>query len=357
MHVLLFREHLHRIEKWPQVDRWSSWKEPAGFIGEWVLAARILGYLRKNRIRTAVLNTAEGNIVRKLVRATGRRIDYTGILHLARKLWTSRSQRIISRKVRKYLVLAEFIAENLHEADPSLAIGYFYPVEFPVKDSQARKVPAGSEGDKAVPDGREGSTGRNGVITPHPGQEEFLVCVPGAVDYARRDYRVLIDELTGEGLPEALRFMLLGRTTGPDGRDLLERIREGGLESRFITYDGFIGPREFYDGLARASLVLPLITPGSGDYVDFLKYKITGSYNLAWGFGIPMLMHESFGGYRIFRETSFFYRSGEMIRMLRELSGRRSRLEEMRRRIGEMADFDPEYQAARYVEFIRTGNA
>jgi hypothetical protein len=355
VHVLIFRDHLKRMGKWPEVDCWGSWKEPAGFAGEWLLVARVLGYLKRNRIRKAVINTAEGNIVRKLTRATGRHIDYTGIIHLARKLWTSRSQRIISRKVRKYLVLSGFIAGNLRDADPSLDVEYFYPVYFPVKGHEAgedrpeRYRPGGPA--ESAHRGTEARGGKGGLAPPYA-QEEFLLCVPGAVDYNRRDYRSLLDELSGGGIPENLRFMLLGRTTGPDGRDLLDRIRDRELESHFITYREFIAPGEFYAGLSRSSLILPLITPGSGDYVDYLKYKITGTYNLAWGFGIPMLMHESFGEYRIFRETSFFYRSGELIRAIRELSGRRGELVEMGRRILGMADFELDYQAGKYVSFI-----
>ncbi len=324
VHILLFSGHLSRLEIWPQVDCWKDWPEPSGFFGEWNLVFRVLKYLRRNKIRRAVINTAEGNIVRKLARASGRDIEYTGIIHLARKLWTSRSQRIISRKIRKYLVLAGFIAENLDPADPSLSIEYFYPVYFPYPQSPIQ-------------------------VNSHT---EFLVCIPGAVDYARRDYGSLLEELTTGGIPDGMRFMLLGRTTGPDGQDLLSRIQREGMEGRFVTFTDFIDPARFYAYLSLSDLILPLITPDSGDYEDYLKYKITGTYNLAWGFNIPMLMHESFRGYPIFSSTSVFYRTGELLSELKRLAGSRQELAELRKRIPALEDFDRSKQSGKYLEFI-----
>jgi hypothetical protein len=356
VHVLLFTDHLERMEKWPEVDCWKTWSAPAGFPGEWRLVFRVLRYLRRNRIRRAVINTAEGNIIRKLAIATGRQVEYTGLIHLARKLWTSRSQRIISRKIKKYLVLADFIVANIEKADPSLAIECFYPVVFPsaaapapgrITDLSARTRPESQEINGT------GAPEMHGTDAPEISGKDFLVCIPGAVDYARRDYRSLLDELTSEGIPGKMRFMLLGRTTGPDGRDLLHKIHSEGIEGHFITFGDFLDPKRFYAYLSRSDLILPLITPGSGDYGDYLKYKVTGTYNLAWGFRIPMLMHESFEGYRIFRETSAFYRSGELIRTLKELAGRKGELEGLRTTISLLADFDPDAQAEKYVSFIR----
>jgi hypothetical protein len=332
VHVLLFEEHLTRMEAWPEVDRWQTWPAPAGFAGEWRLVFRILKYLRRNNIKRAVINTAEGNIVRKLSIASGRHIDYAGLIHLSRKLWTSRSQRIISRKINKYLVLAEFITENLKAADPGLDIEHFYPVYFP--GGQPSALP----GQK--------------ILYPGEKETDFLVCIPGAVEYARRDYTSLLNELRDGGVPSGIRFVLLGRTTGPDGRDLLEKIREGGFESHFTTFEGFVTYREFYANLSRSHLVLPLISPGSADYDDYLRYKITGSYNLAWGFGKPMLLHSSFEGYRIFSDTSVFYETGKMFRVLEKLFRRRDQLKILRDNISKMEEFDFDAQAERYVNFI-----
>ena len=340
VHILLFEEHLARIEAWPQVDCWQTWPAPSGFTGEWKLVFRVLQYLRRNNIRQAVINTAEGNIIRKLSMAAGRKVEFVGLIHLARKLWTSRSQRIISRKIKKYLVLAEFIRENLEKADPSLALGHFYPVYFP-ETTEFKE--AGKQDLREV----------NEAGVPELNGSDFLVCIPGAVDYSRRDYISLLDEMRSNKVPAGMRFILLGRTTGPDGKALLSRIGLEGFEKHFITFEGFLEHRLFYRYLSRSDLVLPLITPGSLDYDDYLKYKITGAYNLAWGFKIPMLLHSSFKDHSLFGETSFFYRSGNMLRSLEALAGRKAELEKMRKNISGLEDFNFDIQAERYAGFLR----
>jgi hypothetical protein len=325
VHIILFEDHLGRMEKWQEVDSWKTYAEPGSFTGRWKLVFAVRGYLKKNNIRRAVINTAEGNIIRKLSLVTGRKTSFTGIIHLSRKLWTSNTQRIINRKIKKYLVLAEFIKGNLEKADTSLAVSHFYPVYFPDTDNVIpEKTPAG--------------------------QKEFRICIPGAVDYARRDYHSLIDEIAKGVLPEGLRFVLLGRTTGPDGRDLVERIRSRGLENQFEWFDGFIDPENFYGELRRSRIILPLITPGSRDYQDYLRYKITGTYNLAWGFHIPMLMHDSFRDYGIFRRTSIFYETGKLIQTLSGLDN--SKLDKISSDISGLKDFDFRIQAERYTRFI-----
>ena len=69
--------------------------------------------------------------------------------------------------------------------------------------------------------------------------------------------------------------------------------------------------------------------------------------------GIPMLMHESFSKYRIFRETSAFYPSGELIQSLREIYGNTDKLEELQVKISGLPDFNRDYQAGKYVNFLR----
>jgi len=325
VHIILFRDHLDRIDKWKEVDFWKTFEPVSWVIGKWNLVFTVRAYLRKNGIRKAIINTAEGNIIRQLAMLPRKGVQYIGLIHLSRKLWTSKSQRFINRKIKKYFVLADFIEENIEKTDPSLKTSYFYPVYFP---------------ENSYPEPPEGKN-----------QDEIRVCIPGAVDVNRRDYSSLLDEIVLNGAPEGIRFVLLGRTTGRDGKLLLERIQEAGLENSFRWFEGFVEPRVFYNQLSDSDLILPLITPGSHDYKDYLKYKITGAYNLAWGFKIPMLMHDSFNIYEIFRQTSVFYPSGGMLKALGTMN--QEKLEKVRKKISEMKDFDFELQAEKYIEFLR----
>jgi hypothetical protein len=323
VHILIFEEHRRRVEPFPEVDVWKSYKKPGGWMEEWILVFRILTYLRRQGIKKAVLNTAEGNLIRKLSLAPGRYTAFTGIIHLSSKLWTSRSQKIISRKVSKYFVLADFIKDHVMKADTGVSIESFYPIYFPAKKDTERVA-----------------------------EKEYRVCVPGAVDFARRDYQSLLAEMQSRDVPAGVKFVLLGRTSSRDGRQLVARIRELGLEKHFTLFSGFIPYEQFYEQLKKTWLVLPLITPHCKDHTDYINYKITGSFNLAYGFGIPMLQHESFAGTRIYRETSLFYGDGDLLETINLCMKDPVRLSRVRECISGLPEFQFEVQAVKYFQFI-----
>lgn len=323
IHVVLFEDHLHRIDEFPEVNTWQGYNKPAGWLGEWILVFRLLSYLKRQGINKAVLNTAEGNLIRKLSLVAGRRVEFTGILHLSSKLRTSRSQKIISRKIRKYFVLADFIKDKLAKAATNVSVESIYPIYFP-----AEKV------EDTLQD------------------QSRQICIPGAVDFARRDYQSLLDEMLSAVIPSGVKFVLLGRTSNRDGQELKARIRELGLGEHFTLFDGFIPHEKFYEKLKKAWLVLPLITPRCKDYADYIDFKITGSFNLAYGFRLPMLQHESFAGTRIYRETSVFYRDGGLLETVNQCMKDSDRLNTVKKRIGGLPEFQFEFQAEKYINFI-----
>jgi hypothetical protein len=326
IHLIIRQDHYNRLIPYPEVDHWKCVEKPGNWFAEWRLMLDIRAYLRRNNIRNAVFNTAHGNLIRKLSRITGKSTDLTGILHNARKLWTSRTQRIISRRVRKYLVLADFVEQNLRSdtrLDRALAIDHFFPVYFPEQ-----------------------------VPTSEKQSSDFLVCIPGPVNYKRRDYISLVEEVRNADLPGSVHFILLGRISGPDGQNLLTRIENGGISGYFTTFNQFVPHDRFYKILSGSNLILPLITPGSDDFDDYQRYKITGAYNLAFGFHIPMLLHESFSGLRIFRETSFFFSTGDMIQKIRNLIADLPALEEKKKNISNLDSFRFEGQLKRYLDLL-----
>jgi len=323
VHVILFEDHLSHMDAYPEVDVWKSYKKPGGWLAEWKLVFHLLVYLKQHGIRKAVLNTAEGNLIRKLSLAAGSHTAFTGIIHLSSKLRTSRSQKIISRRISKYFVLADFIKENMEKSRTGVSIESFYPIYFPAGKA-------------------------SGAVH----YQDYQICVPGAVDFARRDYQSLLDEMQSAEIPSGVKFVLLGRTSNKDGQELKAMIRESGLEEHFTLFDGFIPHEQFYEHLKKARLVLPLITPHCKDFADYMDYKITGSFNLAYGFGHPMLQHESFAGTRIYRETSVFYRDGGLFETVNQCMKDPDGLNTVKKRIEDLPEFQFEYQAEKYIHFI-----
>jgi hypothetical protein len=176
--------------------------------------------------------------------------------------------------------------------------------------------------------------------------------VPGAVDFARRDYQSLLDELLKGEVPAGVKFVLLGRANNREGQGLMARIRELGFEKYFTSFDSFIPHEQFYEQLKKAWLVLPLITPRCKGYAAYMDYKITGSFNLAYGFQLPMMQHEAFSGHRIYRETSVFYRDGRLLETIKSCVESPGTLNTVRERIAGMPEFRFELQAEKYIQFI-----
>ncbi len=329
VHIVLFTDHYHRIIAFPEVDVWKCYKKPSSWFTEWILVFRLLKYLKRQGIRNAVLATAEGNIIRKLSIAAGSFTEFTGIIHLCSKLWTSRSQKIISRKVKKYFVLADFMQSNIDQTRTAVAIECFFPILFP------------SEIDQEAEEQQEGEK-----------NHEYQICIPGAVDFARRDYPSLLDEMLETKIPEGVRFILLGRTTSDDGKALTARIREMGLEQYFTLFNDFIPHKQFFEILKNSWLLLPLITPRIKDYTDYLKYQVSGSFQLSYGFQIPMLQYESFDGNRTIREASVFYQDGNLLETVKQCKENPEMLKNIRNTISSRAEFRFEVQAEKYIHFI-----
>ena len=65
-----------------------------------------------------------------------------------------------------------------------------------------------------------------------------------------------------------------------------------------------------------------------------------------------MLLHESFAQLRIFRETSFFYTTGDMVRKIRFLAENMTALEDMRKKIMNCEGFRFELQMRRYLDLL-----
>jgi hypothetical protein len=323
VHVILFRDHLERIAAFPEVDTWQTYEKPRGWLAEWKIVLNLLKYLKQQGISKAVLNTAEGNLIRKLSLAAGRHTTFKGVIHLSSKLWTSRSQKIISRKIKNYFVLADFIKANLEESVTGVRIESFYPIYFPVEKTADALL-----------------------------DQTHQICIPGAVDFARRDYQSLIDEMRPAEIPAGVKFVVLGRTSNKDGQELKAMIRELRLEKHFTLFDGFIPHEQFYEQLKKAWLVLPLVTPRCKDYMDYMDYKITGSFNLAYGFRLPMMMHDSFEGTRIYRETSVFYRDGDLLETVKQCLKDPTRVDTLKKGMADLPEFRFEAQAEKYIHFI-----
>lgn len=297
-------------------------------LAQWKELWRIRQIILHHGIKTVIFNTAHTNPVRNfcLLPFPGD-IQFFGTLHGVNKLEGSFTQKLISRRIPSYFLLADYMLEKAMKVPHNgLRFSVFYPIFHPpFKD----------------------------VAMEHRKPGELWIAIPGSVEYKRRDYLSLVKAFAA--LPErpAVRFFLLGNGTHPagNGADLKRRIDQAGLQDHFIFFNGYVPDAVLHTYLRHCDAVIPLIHPINADMEKYLENQISGSFHLAFAYKKPLLMHHYFSRYEDFRETSLFYNLEDLTGFLQSLSL-------------SLAGFDHsgynnpkwtfEYQAANYCAFLKS---
>jgi hypothetical protein len=289
---------------------------------------RVRRHLLDLGVHTVVLNTARGSRVRNLMLMPTGAMRFVGIAHIASKLAGGSTQFVVGRKTHTFLVLNDYILPHVKVSSRSRVQG-IYLIYFPPFEPRPVEKPA----------------------------DEFWVCIPGQVEFKKRDYETLFDCLSERAPERSVRFVMPG--SGPpearDGKTLREILDARGLTARFRLWNEFVDHDTFFSVLAASDLILPLIHPRKSAYEEYLKYKISGAFNLAFGLGLPMFCEESFAGIDDFEVGSLFYRDYTLVERLNRLVRNPAPLVAARARLAEYAKFTFETQRSRYLEALFPG--
>ncbi len=250
--------------------------------------------IRQHNFNKVILNTAQGRkIMRLLKHSLGKNTEIIGILHNLRKLNGSNSQKKISAKLKKYYLLSDYLTEKVDKTKhKKLQFGAFYPIFFPEYPEQKLKKKKG----------------------------EIWISIPGQVELKRRDYKALFDALETEKIAEHIKFILLGRSGHQhgDGAYIKRRLKTLEIKNKFIIWDDFVQTDLFYSYLKKSDYIMPLIHSGHQSF-ELYEYQITGAFNLAYGYKIPLLMEDSLKNIQDFKETSVFYNQENVIKVINNL--------------------------------------
>jgi hypothetical protein len=184
---------------------------------------------------------------------------------------------------------------------------------------------------------------------------EMWIAIPGEVDFRRRDYEGLINEVRTHGpLDPSVRFILLGRCSREheDGRALRELLVGSGLERHFVLFDDVVEQSTFFGHLMECDALLPLIHPVTHFFVFYRDHQVSGTYNLAFGFAKPLLMHEALRGPEDFEVSAFFYNDGTLVSLLNRLAAHRNECRSQGDRIRSCAKFSFDEQCGKYLRFL-----
>ena len=274
-------------------------------------------------VDTVVLNTARGSRVRNLMLMPTGDLRFVGLAHIANKLAGGSTQRIVGRKTHTFAVLNDYILPHVRVSTDSRVVGIYLLAQPPFEPRPVNK-PSG----------------------------EFWVCIPGQVEFKKRDYESLIDRLSERAPHPTVRFVLPGAPEARDARRLKETLDARGLTARFRMWNEFLDHDTFYSILSASDLIMPLIHPRRRAYAEYLKYKISWTFSLGFGLGIPMFCEESYAGTDDFEAGALFYRESNMVERLNRLVKNPDPLTEVRRRLAAYPKFTFEAQRLRYLEAL-----
>lgn len=241
------------------------------------LFLRLRSYIKAKKIETVIINTVELTLVRNMLFFLPR-LNYTGIIHNAIKLEKSFTiTKLVSKKVKKMLVLGNFLLDKIDPAHVFKTMAFF-PVYFPEPQQNNLVKPLG----------------------------EYWIVIPGLATANRRNYEKLIKEFANsDAIPASFKFIFLGKY------DLDEIVSNEIKQAKWwrqhiITFNHFIDYNTFHSWMKLSDIVLPLIKSGDDD--DFYgDSRISGSFNLGLGYQKPFLLPQSYKKNTDLQPYSIYY--------------------------------------------------
>ncbi len=231
--------------------------------------------ISKRNFNKVIFNSAESNIYKLISYPYPRNVELIGTLHNAHNLIDKTKQKRITKKLDTYLVLNDLVKETIIKEElTNVKVGAYYPIVFPQYKQE--------------------------LIKP---KDQLWITIPGVIAFDKRDYGIF----ENWKLPNHVKIIFLGRANEPEAKEFLAQAKSFPSYENFIFFDSFISNDLFHDYIRNSDYIMPLIHPENEFFERFLKYKITGSYNLAFGYKIPLLMDRSFSHISDFQENAIFY--------------------------------------------------
>jgi hypothetical protein len=289
---------LDRLRGRADFDAWIPLRSEAPGAGRWWGLIDCWRALWRGRFDWVVFNTAQGSMVERLsLLPFPRGQRRAGILHDVGKLERSPAQRLISRRLDHYYVLADYLLESVPDAHRD-RVAAFHAMFFPSWDRSRATPPI------------------------EPTTDRLVVCVPGNVERKRRDYEALLAVVTRPDLDRRIQFVLPGRSAHAhgDGPWLRAALLDAGVEDRVSMWNDFIDHDTFQAVVAGSDVVLPLVHPHLPGHTRYLTQRISGSFNLAFGHRRPLLMDQQFQELVDFDDVALFYEPDRLADVLSNLA-------------------------------------
>jgi hypothetical protein len=247
------------------VDVFYPVKLAQGALTDFLTMRRLNAYFESHNIRKVILNTAQGGHVRNLCLTAQKSTEFIGIIHTLRKFNGSFTQKVISKKIKKYVVLNDFFLTQIQPAADQ-RITSFYPLRFPSFD-----------------------------ISPAERILSKQITIIGGVENRRKDLVGSVG-LMKELVNLDLRFVFLGKSdpNNEGVQQFKETLRENGLLDYVTMYDHFVDEKEFDRVVKESDFIWPMVHPETESAVEYFRNQIPGALNVALGYKIPLLVHADY---------------------------------------------------------------
>lgn len=287
-------------------------------------------FILKNKYAFVFFHTAQGNIVKNLcLLLLPTKVFCFGVHHNAIKLIDgSLTQKIITLKIKHYFVLADFIKSSLNQNNlkPSIQIESFYPCYY----EKPQKIPPINKAPYSI-----------------------HIAIPGTIEQSRRDFFGLLDILEANPLNSNIKFVVLGNSRRGDGPKIKSCIKKLNLESNFIFFDAYVTAEQMYAHIQCCDMIAPLMHPNLEYFFDYTTFKITGSFNLAYGFKKTLFLFESLAERPDFKHVSIGYNAKNLVDKLNFLASNKDEILKTESSYKDDKRFHLQFQKEKYKNFMK----
>lgn len=284
------------------------------------LMTGINDFLRSGGYQKAIINTAQGGHIRNLCLTAGKSVEFIGIIHTIRKFQGSFTQKIINRKIKKYLVLSDFLLDKI-TPPKGISVQSFYPLEYPHFNLPLEK-----------PEG------------------ETWVTIVGGVENRRKDLQGFTEMISGLQ-NDNVKFIFLGKSD-PQKQEVIDfrkALENKNKLQQVVFFDHFIAPDLFDAYLTQTDFLCPLIHPETQSAEQYISNQISGAFNLAYSYHIPLLIHTHYHNIEDLRLSAFFYETKDFTEILAYAIEHRS---EKAGKIKQVSKWQKDFQQEKFLSFV-----
>lgn len=321
VHLICPKKCRDRVSVYDKVDAFHFISEENSNPGFLKQAIRIKKILKTSDIRLLVINTFMGKEILWLIPFM-HHVRMACILHWLGKLNNSFSLRLIRCKIRKFFVLSDHLLNQIPKKERTK-----YQAIYPIFLPESAHVPL------------------------HKASDDFWICIPGQIEYRRRNYSMLLNHLDHH-LNDRIKFILLGDLLHPggDGLDFKQRLFRKKLLDRFILFEGFVEDDDFQAYVKNSDLIMPLLS----DRPRYLTSAISGAFNLSYFYKVPMLIEKEYAIIEDLRRSSIVYDPARLTDTLNHLHLKREIIHSQIQGMKQYPVFSYDVQQKRYVKFLES---